>query len=274
MVNTLTKIGSTWNISKRSFNKLSGSRMHVWPILAGKYKAQLAQDAVDLAQAIELRNLSFRQGRGTVQDNDAFDNACLHVLITETASNQLVSCFRVLTLQSAKDLPKSYSSQFYDLSRLGSFQGPMMELGRFCVHPNHADADILRLAWGALARLVDLTGSTLLFGCSSFDGVQGGNHTAALAQLRAAHLAPEIWRPLRLAPKIYEFATVLADVAPDLLAALRGMPPLLRTYLAMGGWVSDHAVVDTDLNTLHVFTAVEIANIPSARARALRAIAG
>jgi L-ornithine Nalpha-acyltransferase len=48
------------------------------------------------------------------------------------------------------------------------------------------------------------------------------------------------------------------------------MPPLLRTYLAMGGWVSDHAVVDRDLNTLHVFTGLEIRAIPPARARLLR----
>ena len=53
---------------------------------------------------------------------------------------------------------------------------------------------------------------------------------------------------------------------------LGGLPPLLRTYLAMGGWVSDHAVIDRDLDTLHVFTAVEVARIPPARARALRAL--
>jgi len=51
------------------------------------------------------------------------------------------------------------------------------------------------------------------------------------------------------------------------------MPPLLRTYLLMGGWVSDHAVVDGQMNTLHVFTGLEIAAIPPARARLLRAVA-
>ena len=50
------------------------------------------------------------------------------------------------------------------------------------------------------------------------------------------------------------------------------IPPLLRTYLAMGGWVSDHAVVDRAMNTLHVFTGLEIAAIPEARKKLLRAI--
>jgi hypothetical protein len=38
----------------------------------------------------------------------------------------------------------------------------------------------------------------------------------------------------------------------------------------MGGWVSDHAVVDIDLDTLHVFTGLEIGRVPKARARLLR----
>ena len=55
---------------------------------------------------------------------------------------------------------------------------------------------------------------------------------------------------------------------PDARRAMLTMPPLLRSYLAMGGWVSDHAVVDRDLDTLHVFTGLEIGAIPPARARA------
>jgi hypothetical protein len=42
----------------------------------------------------------------------------------------------------------------------------------------------------------------------------------------------------------------------------------------MGGWVSDHAVVDRQLNTMHVFTGVEIGMIPGARKRLLRAVIG
>ena len=53
-----------------------------------------------------------------------------------------------------------------------------------------------------------------------------------------------------------------------------GLPPLLRTYLGMGGWVSDHAVVDRELDTLHVFTCVEVDRVPAARAASLRAVAG
>jgi putative hemolysin len=59
---------------------------------------------------------------------------------------------------------------------------------------------------------------------------------------------------------------------PDLARANAAMPPLLRTYLMMGGWVSDHAVIDRAMNTLHVFTALEIGTIPEARKTRLRAL--
>ena len=78
--------------------------------------------------------------------------------------------------------------------------------------------------------------------------------------------------PAQKAAEICAFAQSLRDQSFDLRVALQALPPLLRTYLAMAGWVSDHAVVDRALDTLHVFTAVEIAKIPLARARALRAI--
>ena len=50
------------------------------------------------------------------------------------------------------------------------------------------------------------------------------------------------------------------------------MPPLLRSYLLMGGRVSDHAVVDHAMNTLHVFTGLEISAIPESRKKLLRAL--
>jgi putative hemolysin len=91
--------------------------------------------------------------------------------------------------------------------------------------------------------------------------------------LRDRHLAPRRWWPRVKAPDVFRFARRLRD-APDRVRALKTMPPLLRSYLGMGGWVSDHAVVDRNMNTLHVFTGLEIRLIPPARARALRAVAG
>ena len=110
-------------------------------------------------------------------------------------------------------------------------------------------------------------GVALLFGCSSFAGVDPAAHADAFAALATRHLAPERLRP---GPALAERVALRAG-PHDARRALAQMPPLLRTYLAMGGWVSDHAVIDRDLGTIHVCTGVEIAAIPAVRARLLRA---
>ena len=244
------------------------------PLSHGRYTARLATTPADLAAALALRQSRFRTGRGLPQpasDADAFDDACTHILVSNTKGD-LVCCFRVLRFASGADIARSYAAQFYDLSPLQTIARPLMELGRFCLHPDHSDPDILRLAWAALTRLVDQGAVTMLFGCSSFDGADPVRHRAALGWLARNHLGPTHLRPAHLRP------TVLAPdpvslTARDAPISPPVLPPLLRSYLAMGGWVSDCAVIDQDLNTLHVFTALDIAAIPPARARALRALA-
>ena len=79
--------------------------------------------------------------------------------------------------------------------------------------------------------------------------------------------------PGRKAAEVVDYPALVGPVV-DRRASLAGLPPLLRTYLGMGGWVSDHAVADRDLDTLHVFTCVEVDRVPAARAASLRAVAG
>ncbi|MCE6953287.1 GNAT family N-acetyltransferase [Cereibacter sphaeroides] len=243
----------------------------------GRYVARLAAGAEDVRRAQALRWLAFRGGHaeeGAGLDADDFDRICTHVLVEDAASGELVCCFRFLPLTHGGEIGRSYSAQFYELSALESFDGPMVEMGRFCIHPDRRDPDILRVAWGAMTRHVDEAGVEMLFGCSSFHGTEAEAYHDAFAMLKERHLAPKRWLPRVKAPNVFRFAQKLALRKPDAKRALLLMPPLLRTYLMMGGWVSDHAVVDRDLNTLHVFTGLEIRAIPPARARALRAVAG
>ena len=235
-----------------------------------KYTVRWTKDADDIKAAQQLRHLAFRGEPG--QDGDEHDDRCSHVLIETAGAGELVACFRCLELHDGRGIDKSYSAQFYDLERLSKFDGGMIELGRFCTKPGLEDPDLLRIAWGALTHRVDEGGSRFLFGCSSFSGIDGSRYGDVFAKLFASNQAPQTWAPQAKAAEIVRFeARPESDV--NHTAAMRQMPPLLRSYLSMGGWVSDHAVVDRDLNTLHVFTGLEIARIPTRRAEALRAVA-
>ena len=240
------------------------------PMTRGHYRVYVAQAREEIAEAQTLRGLAF--GSGGV-DSDGYDASCAHVLVREMRTGTLVCCFRMLLLEDGRDVSRSYSAQFYELSALQSFSGRMVEMGRFCIHPDWHDPDILRLAWGAMTAFVDANRIDMLFGCSSFAGTETDNYLDAFAMLKARHLAPKRWWPRIKAAEVFRYAARLRR-KPDLKKAMSGMPPLLRTYLSMGGWVSDHAVVDRQMNTLHVFTGLEIGAIPPARKKLLRAVAG
>jgi putative hemolysin len=244
----------------------------------GRYVTRTAESEADLDAAQRLRYRAFIAGTGAVErpdgrDADAFDALCRHVLIEEAKSGRLVATFRLMPLASGAEIGRCYSAQYYELESLRSFAGRMVEMGRFCIEPGLTDPDILRAAWGAMTAFVDEEGVEMLFGCSSFHGTDAEYYADAFAMLTERHLAPKRWLPRIKAPNVFRFAERLRR-KPDRAIALRRMPPLLRSYLTMGGWVSDHAVVDRDLNTLHVFTGLEIKAIPPGRARALRAVAG
>jgi len=174
-------------------------------------------------------------------------------------------------LDDGEAIGQTYSSQFYDLSALTAYSGPLLEIGRFCTDPLTNDPDVLRLAWGALANVVDTNGVRLLFGCSSFQGLDPEPYLDAFALLRARHLAPQEWRPKVKSTDVFDFKLRIGAHS-NLAGANAQLPPLLKTYLLMGGWVSDHAVIDAEMNTLHVFTGVEVNNIPETRKKLLRSV--
>ncbi|MGB0959915.1 MAG: GNAT family N-acetyltransferase [Halocynthiibacter sp.] len=240
----------------------------------GRYHVRFAQTREDIRAVQALRGRAFRlqKGENDVIDVDRYDEFYQHIMVYDAKSGHLICTFRIFQLSSGADIKSSYSAQYYELDTLKSFKGPMVEMGRFCIAPEVTDPDVLRVAWGAITRFVDQSGIEMLFGCSSFQGIDPEEYRDSFALLKAKHQAPTRWLPRIKAPNVFRFGSKLPQ-KPDLKLAMLKMPPLLRTYLMMGGWVSDHAVIDRDLNTLHVFTGLEIRAIPPARKRLLRAVA-
>ncbi len=236
----------------------------------GKYRARLTWALDDVLAAQKLRTHSFSM---TALDRDRFDEHCQHVLIEDVQSRRLVCCFRLCVYPDGADVSQSYSAQYYDLEALAAFKGPMLEIGRFCIHKDWSDPDILRVAWAALTVLVDRENIKMLFGCTSFAGTETKTYLDVFAMLKHRYVAPKCWLPKIKSPDVYEYGARLRH-KPDMRKAMLRMPALLRTYLMMGGWVSDHAVVDRQLNTLHVFTGLEVEAIPATRKRLLRAVVG
>ena len=243
----------------------------------GQYQTRQANLPKDIATAQRLRHRAFYSSRGVPShgdlDVDAFDARCRHFLVEDASSGKAVATCRALVLSSGAEIHLSYAAQRYDLGRLAAYDRPMIEVGRFCVAPDVADPDVPRALWGGLTKLVDTEKAGLLFGCSSFEGTDAEIYADTFAMLKERHLAPAHWLPRIKSSNVFRFSH-RSNRKTDRRRGMRAMPPLLRSYLSMGGWVSDHAVIDRQLNTLHVFTGLEVRAIPAKRAISLRAVAG
>jgi len=241
-------------------------------VRVGRYCARLALSKDDILAAQELRYRCFKLSNDKGLDVDSFDSICRHVLIENLENGKLVCCYRIMSFIDGKDITLSYSSQFYDLASIKNYPKPMIEVGRFCIDSVATDYEVVLAAWAALTQLVDENGIEFLFGCSSFEGINKEKYLHCFAFLREKYIAPEHLRPKIKAPQVISYSED-NYCKLDKKKALLDMPPLLKTYLSMGAWVSDHAVVDLNMKTLHLFTGVEVSKIPRKRKQFLRNLA-
>ena len=259
--------GSEVQLFNKDINSMIGEIVRV-----GRYCARFALSKDDLLAAQELRYRCFNLSNDKGLDVDEFDSICRHVLVENLENGKLICCYRIMSFPDGKDITRSYSSRFYDLGSIENFPKPMIEVGRFCIDPVTTDHEVVLAAWAALTQLVDENGIEFLFGCSSFEGIDKEKYLHCFAFLREKHIAPEHWLPKVKAAQVISYSEANCCKV-NKKKALLNMPPLLKSYLSMGAWVSDHAVVDYSMKTLHLFTGVEVSKIPRRRKQFLRNLA-
>ncbi len=232
----------------------------------GQLQIAAARNAAERLKALALRAVIFRGDRAKQDDQDAFDPHCLHLMVSVRGTEELLATARLRLLDGRAAIETSYSAQFYDLSPLARERRRLLEIGRLCLRPDHrANPDILRALLAGIARAAHSSGAQLLIGCTSFPGADPREHAPALSHLARDHLGPAHLRPGRRSGRIVDLVSLASEMQPE----AADMPGLLRLYLGLGAWVSDHAVRDLDLDTLHVFTAVDLSTLPSRRVRLL-----
>lgn len=264
---------------------------------SGGMTVHLAEGATDRAAILGLRARCFPHRGSGREQWEVYDALCHQLIVRgpegsgeadeatgspkargragtgERLAGSALASLRVLIAPVEVVVEQGYSAGFYDLSPLRAIPGPVAEVGRLCLAPGPRSWEALRLLLATLARLVDDAGAGLMLGCTSFPGADWRRHRPALALLAAGHLGPARLLPFRRAAEVVDYPRLAGPVSTEGRATPAALPPLLRSYLAMGGWVSDHAVADRDLDTLHVLTCVEVGGIRAARAARLRALA-
>lgn len=242
-------------------------------LAAGAVCARDCQSDGDLRAAFALRrDLFLNPSQGSAPERDRFDSLCRQILIEE--DGRPVGTFRAQFFPNGAAARFGYAAASYDLSPFAGIAVPVMELGRLCIRPGAAGAaDRLRIAWGAVAALAEGAGPGWLIGCTSLWGTDPAAHAATFSALRA-HVGPPNLCPQARGAGVVRLADHAGQQASG--AGQGSIPPLLRSYIGMGGWVSDQGVIDRAFGTIHLFTALDLGTATAAGGmrRLLRSVTG
>ena len=222
-----------------------------------RYRIEHGQSEANRLKAQKFRQKIFRDSEDGL-DEDKYDLISDHCLIFDKKNNdKLVLVFRSRTFSSMEDILYSYPAKYYDLTNLSTLRLRPMEIGRLCVDQHSSDPFLLLFAFKYLRSIVSSRKVDFIFGCTSFVGADNPKHLAGLNSLEKNQIANSKF-------PIKKKSTRVLNIKKNLIGARESenarnfLPPLLRFYLSLGGRVSDHAVIDKDLDTLHVFTYVDL----------------
>jgi putative hemolysin len=236
---------------------------------AGNLGVRLATtaDELDAVQALRYRVFYEEMGAqadevavATRRDHDEFDAVADHLLVVDhdlgEDARSVVGTYRLIRQDAAQRLGRFYSASEYDISVLESFPGQKLELGRSCTDAAYRSRSVLQLLWRGIAAYVFHYGIDLMFGCASLSGTDPDVLAPELTYLATNHLAPKEIRPRALPARYVEM--LRCDPASlDARHALLRLPPLIKGYLRLGGFVGEGAVIDSQFNTTDIAVVVQ-----------------
>ncbi|QDH18007.1 GNAT family N-acetyltransferase [Swingsia samuiensis] len=196
----------------------------------------------------------------TKKDADEFDEAADHLLVIDhsisSGAEGVVGTYRLLRSDAAQKIGRFYTSSEYDISPLTEFPGRLLEVGRSCVAREYRGRTAMQLLWRGIASYIFLHRIDVLFGCGSLPGTNPDVLADQLTYLHHNHLAPPALRVKALPERYVEMLRADPHTL-DYRACLNKLPPLIKGYLRLGGYVGDGAVVDEQFNTTDVAVLVK-----------------
>ena len=234
-----------------------------------RLEVRLAATEEEIAAAQALRYRVFYEEMGAKptadmaarhSDFDDFDTICDHLLVLDHARGAggaaVVGTYRLIRRKVGEAHGKFYTAGEYDIANILERGGNFMELGRSCVDVDYRTGTTMQLMWSGIANYVWDHGVDLMFGCASLPGTDPAALSTQLAYLYHYHLAPEDIRP-RALPELFVDMNLADKDSLNPRRALASLPPLVKGYLRLGGFVGDGAVIDHQFNTTDVCVMVK-----------------
>lgn len=238
-------------------------------IVAGTLEVRLARSAAEIDAAQALRYRVFYEEMAAKptpemaarkRDFDEFDAIADHLLVLDhklgDGPKAVIGTYRLIRRAAAARLGRFYSAAEYDIASILANPGEILELGRSCVDAQYRTRPSMQLLWRGIAAYVFQHKIEIMFGCASLPGTDPQAQAAPLSYLYHHHLAPPQLRPRALASRYVDMA-ILPAAEINTRAALNALPPLIKGYLRLGGFIGDGAVIDHQFNTIDVCIVVK-----------------
>jgi putative hemolysin len=243
------------------------------PSCAHRYSVSLARTLGEIRDAQRLRYSVFSGEMGARLigpepgvDEDHFDAYCKHLIVRDAHTGDAVGTYRILSPSAARAAGGYYSDQEFDLARLAHLAPRMVEVGRSCIHPEYRTGSVISLLWSALAQYMVTNSFDYLIGCASISIADGGYAASTIyREVAARHLAPA---ELRVTPRC---RMPLEDLRSDTRGVL---PPLLKGYMRLGGYVCGEPTWDPDFHSADLFVLVPMTRLDPRYLRHFLGIAG
>ncbi len=249
---------------ERPFFSLGYAAPGFTELRAGNLGVRLAAGPEDLDAVQALRYRVFYEEMGakadvetalSQRDRDGYDAVADHLLVVDhdlgAGPESVVGTYRLIRQSAAAKLGRFYSADEYDISMLERFPGQLLELGRSCTDAAYRSRAVMQLLWRGIAAYVFHYGIDLMFGCASLHGTDPDALAAELSYLHGYHLAPPAIRPRALASR-YVAMDRCNPQTLDPRQMLAILPPLIKGYLRIGGFVGEGAVIDRQFNTTDI----------------------
>lgn len=237
----------------------------------GNMEVRLARTARDVRKAQRLRYKVFYEEKSAIPDGaarlarrdvDAFDTVCDHILVLDYDAGKMVlgrrkpkvvGTYRLLRQDVARKHGGFYTQGEFDVNRIVDAHPGLrfLELGRSCVLKPYRNKRTVELLWHGVWTYVLRNNIDVMFGCASLDGTDPTALALPLSFLHHHARAPEEWSASAL-PGRYTDMNILPKEQVDLKSAMHSLPPLVKGYLRLGGYVGDGAVVDHQFGTTDV----------------------
>ena len=236
-------------------------------VVAGNLVIRLAETEEEVIAAQKLRYQVFYEDmkakptaemKSLARDFDSFDAHCDHLLVLDLgpvgSQPQAVGTYRLMRRSAARLQGRFYTSNEYDISSILAYPGEILELGRSCVASAYRNGVTMALLWRGIAAYTRHHSIEVMFGCASLPGTDPRAVGPQLAYLHRHHLAPETLRPRALPERVIEIDLDLDE--DDLRRGRLALPPLIKGYLWLGGFVGEGAVVDYKFGTTDICVVV------------------